>query len=210
VLQDSAGMIYEVALGAGAAISGYILLFFVFIFLYFYFLKDGELILDKLKKLMPFEKKQNQFLMEEIEHTAKTVIVGNLGTAVISGVVAYIGFVLLGLEGALIWALLAAILSLIPTIGSLVVYIIAGLILGLLGGWYMAVALVVYYILAEVFFVQSYIKPKLVEEKFGVHPILVFFGLVGGVMIFQSAGILYGPLIVVAFVTIFDFLVDDN
>lgn len=208
LLQDSAAMIYEFAIGAGAAIGNYIFLFIVFIFLYFFFLKDGELIVEKIKKLMPFEDKQNRFLMKELSNTAKTVFVGNLGTAVISGVMAYLAFAVLGLRGALVWALLVAILSLIPAIGSLVIYVIAGVVLGLLSGWHLAAILLVYYVLVEVLLLQNVIRPRMLEEKFGVHPILVFFGLVGGVMLFKSAGVLYGPLIIVAFVTILDFMTE--
>lgn len=209
-LQQSAGMIYDFALGAGAALGSYILLFVVFLFLFFFFLKDGELILDKFKKLMPFEKKQNLFLLDELARVSKTVFVGNLGVAVLSGVVSYLVFAALGLGGALIWAIMAGGLSLIPTIGSLVVYVIAGAVLGLVGGWFPALILFVYYILAEVILTQNVIKPKIVDDRFGIHPILVFFSLVGGVMIFKSAGILYGPLIIVAFVTILDFIVEEN
>ena len=204
LLQNSAGTIYEIATAAGATISSYIFLFFVFIFLYFFFLKDGELIIAKINKSMPFRENQNKKLFSELSRVAKTVFVGNLGVAAISGLVSYVGFLIFGLQGALIWALLVAILSLIPTIGSLIVYLIGIAIVAYGSGLVMAILLLAYYVLFEIVLIQNFIKPKIVEDKIGVHPILVFFGLVGGVILFKSAGVLYGPLIVVAFVTIFD------
>ena len=206
LLQNTASTIYEIATDVGAAIANFAFMFFVFIFLYFYFLRDGKLLAKKAKQLLPFDKKQNTKLLKQFKSISKTVFIANISVALLSGIIAFIGFTIFKLQGALIWALLAAILSLIPSIGTLIVYIIAIAIVAFLSGWQFALGLLAYFLILEVGIKENYIKPKLLDDRFPVHPILVFFALVGGVHVFGSMGIIYGPVIVVIFVTILEFI----
>ena len=207
LLQSTASTIYEIATDVGAAIANFAFMFFVFIFLYFYFLRDGESIIEKSKKLLPFTKKQNNTLLKKLKEVSKIVFIANISVAILSGIIAFIGFTIFRLQGALIWSLLAAILSLIPSIGTLIVYLIAIAIVAFLSGWQLAVGLLAYFLIIEVGLKENYIKPKLLDDRFPVHPILVFFALVGGVHVFGSMGIIYGPVIVVIFITVFEFIV---
>ncbi len=206
LLQNAGKQILDFAKAFGANVANFTFQFFVFFLLYFYFLRDGKNFLIKVKEILPFTKGQNKILLEEFRTVTKTVFVGNLVGAVLAGVTAYIGFAIFGLKAPLIWALLAGLLSLLPSIGTLLVYI-AGIIIAFYsGGWYAAGGLLAYFIVAEMIIVQNLIKPKFLDDKISMHPVLVFFSLVGGVEAFGSIGIIYGPLIVVAFVSIFEFL----
>ncbi len=208
LLQNTANTIYVIATDVGSAIANFAFLFFVFIFLYFYFLRDGKILIEKIKQLLPFDKKQNSTLLKEFKSIAKAVFVANVSVAILSGIIAFIGFKIFGLHGALIWALLAAILSLIPTIGTFIVYFIAGVIIAFLSGWQFAVGLLIYFLILDFGIKENYIKSKLLDDKFPIHPILVFFALIGGVHMFGSMGIIYGPIIVVIFITIFEFVIN--
>jgi len=205
-IQTSATTIYQIAKEVGAAVANFTFLFFVFLFMFFYFLRDGRDLIMKIKRLLPFEKNQNQILLEQFKSIAQTVFVANLSMAVLSGIIAFVGFKIFGLPGALIWALIVAILSLIPSIGSFLVYIIAGGIVAYLVNWQMCLGLMIYFLIFELGMKENYLKPKLLDDKLPVHPILVFLALVGGVNIFGSMGIIYGPVIVVLFITIFEFV----
>jgi len=181
--------------------------FFVFLFLYLFLLLDGEDFVNYSKKIFPFTKKQNEVFFEKFEHVSRTVFQGNLLSAVFSGVAAVIGFMLFGLQAAVIWGILAGILSLVPTIGTLVVYGIGALILSFTSPFPWMLAPILYYIVIEMGLIQSFLKPKLIDERIKIHPIFIFISLVGGVSVFGSIGIIYGPLIVVLFITMFDFIV---
>ncbi len=188
-------------------VMGFSFQFFVFLFLYLFLLLDGEEFVKYSKKILPFTKKQTDVLFEKFEYVAKTVFQGNLLAAVFSGIAATIGFSIFGLQAVLIWGILAGILSLIPTIGTLVIYGIATLILSFTSSFPWMLAPILYYLVVEIGLIQSFIKPKLIDERMQIHPVLVFIALVGGVVAFGSIGIIYGPLIVVLFITIFDFIV---
>lgn len=181
--------------------------FFVFLFLYLFMLLDGEEFVNYSKKIAPFTKKQNEIFFEKFKNVSRTVFQGNLLAAILSGLATIIGFTIFGLQAALIWGILAGILSLIPTVGTLVVYGIGALILSFTSPFPWMLAPILYYLVIEIGLIQSFIKPKLIDEKIKIHPILIFLSLVGGVAVFGSIGIIYGPLIVVLFITMFDFIV---
>ncbi|MFC1647801.1 AI-2E family transporter, partial [Patescibacteria group bacterium] len=105
------------------------------------------------------------------------------------------------------WGLLAGLLSLIPTVGVIVVYLIGTIIAGLTFGVWGVLGFIAFYVVVEAIGMQAVLRPKMVDEKISMHPILVFFSLIGGISAFGSIGIIYGPLIMVMFISIFDFIV---
>lgn len=210
-LLGALGSIGQTATILGSEIFGRLLnisfQFFVFLFLYFFLLLDGKEFADYLKKVFPFSKKQNNIFFKRFNHVALTVFRGNLLAAMLSGIAAIIAFELFGLQAALIWGILAGILSLIPAIGTLVVYSIASIILSFDMAFPWMLVPLFYFLIVEIGLIQSVIKPKLIDEKMKIHPVLIFLALVGGINVFGSIGIIYGPLIVVLFITTFDFIV---
>ncbi len=207
LLRNAGQIIGQNLLTVGSNILRIIFLFFVFLFTYFFFLRDGEMLVKKSRGLLPFTAAQNKKLFEKFYNTSKTVFIGYLIAALLSGIAAYIAFTLFGIPGAVIWGLLAGLLSLIPTVGTIVVYLTGTIIAGLTFGIWGILGFIFYYAIVEAVLLQAVIRPKMVDEKISMHPVLVFFALIGGVTVFGSIGIIYGPLIVVMFISIFDFIV---
>jgi predicted PurR-regulated permease PerM len=207
-IKNAGQAIGSYAIQVGSNIIRVIFLFFVFLFVYFYFLRDSEILITKLKKLLPFARLQNKKLMSEFNSVSKTVFIGMLVSALLSGFAAYIAFAVFGVPGALIWGLLAGLLSLIPAVGAAIIYLIGLVIVGVTSGFTGALFLLGYFVLIELVLLQSFIKPKLIDDKISVHPVLVFFALVGGVGVFGSIGILYGPIIVVLFASTVEFMLE--
>lgn len=207
LLRNAGQIVGQNLLVVGSNILRVLFLFFVFLFTYFFFLRDGSQLVKRCRGLLPFTGPQNKELFEKFYQTSKTVFIGYLTAAFLSGVAAYIIFTLFGIPGAVIWGLLAGLLSLIPTVGTIVVYLIGTTIAGLTFGIWGVLGFIAYYVVVEAIGLQAVLRPKMVDEKISMHPILVFFSLIGGISAFGSIGIIYGPLIMVMFVSIFDFIV---
>lgn len=191
-----------------SAIANSLGLFFVFLLMLFYFLRDGEKLSDGVLKVLPYSKKEKTALVDAFVSTSKTVFVGNFTSAFISGVIAYIGFLAFGLEAPVIWGLLAALMSLIPTVGNLFLYVFALVIVWASGGWAIALGFAVYYLVLEIGLVENLVKPKLIEDRLGLHPVFVFLALVGGVNAFGAMGILYGPIVLTFLASSYKFYVN--
>ena len=206
VLQNAATVIYGLTTTIFANVAGLAFMLFVFVFLFVFFLTDSERLIKALKRIAPFSKKQNDLLFQRLHDVSKTVFVGNLSVAILSGITAFTAFTLFKVQSPIIWALLAALLSLVPAIGTILVYICGAVIVYFTMGLTWAIVLLIYFVALEMVMLQSIIKPRLIDKNIEVHPILVFFSIVGGITAFSSMGIIYGPLIVVLFVSIFDFI----
>ena len=179
-----------------SVISNSLFSFFVFLLLYFYFLRDADNLLKNLKTLLPYTTTEQKKLTTSFHEISKTIFYGNLLSALIAGVVAYLGFLIFGFKGALIWALLAFIFSFIPTLGTLLIYLAGMVILVFTSGWLIALLMLLYFVLIELLVRENWLRGKLLEDKLNFHPIFVFFAIVGGVTAFGSLGLIYGPLII--------------
>ncbi len=204
-LSGAGEWIYSSGSAILTSFSNSIFLFFAFILLYYYFLKDGTLLLQKFKTMLPYQKSEQKKLFEALKGISTTIFYGNLLSGLLAGLVAYIGFMLFGFRGALIWALLAALFSLIPTLGTLLIYLAGIAIVFVSKGGMLAGLMLAYFVLAELLLRENYLRGKLLEDKLPFHPIVIFFALVGGVAAFGSMGFIYGPLIVTVLGALYQF-----
>lgn len=195
-LQNIGTFVSSKSLNALSTIGNSILLFFVYLILYFYLLRDSEEILKEIRKISPFGKKETNKIINVSNEIIKTIFHGNLLSALTAGGIAYIGLRLAHVPSPIIWALLAGIFSLIPTMGTLFVYIITIFITWIGLGYSSALFLLGYFLIVEILLRENIIKPWLLDDRLKFHPILIFFALVGGVTAFGSIGLFYGPIII--------------
>jgi predicted PurR-regulated permease PerM len=95
------------------------------------------------------------------------------------------------------------LLAFVPIIGIGVVFIPAALYLMFSGSMASAIFFIVFYLVLSVS-VDNLIKPKLVGQRVKMHTLLVFFSIIGGLKLFGILGIIYGPLVTTAFLTLTD------
>lgn len=195
ILINSSAMILS---NIGVFIGNFFLLIFVLFFLY----KDGKSILIRLGHLSPLPSSVEERIYQKFFQFSKSVVLGVFLTAVIHGVVGSIAFAIFGLSPFLIGMLLA-FSSIIPVVGTAVVWIPIGLGLMLTGftGW--AVFLMIWCLVAMII-IDNFVKPLLISGKEGLHPLLVFFSILGGIQFFGIAGIIFGPLLISIFVLALD------
>jgi predicted PurR-regulated permease PerM len=132
---------------------------------------------------------------------ASSLVIGNGVAAVIQGGIGGILFAILGIQGAVLWGVIMAILAFIPVVGISIVYIPFAVILLIADQPKKAVVL--FAILAVVSAVVEYwLKPLLVGRRAQMHTLLVFLSLIGGAITFGAVGLLLGPLMMTAFLSI--------
>jgi predicted PurR-regulated permease PerM len=189
----------------GVALAGHLVRFvFGFIFwvvIVYYLLVDGRVFGRWFEDTLPLPVDEQRLVAERFLEMASSLVVGNGVAAVIQGVAGAVAFWALGLNGAVLWGVVMALLAFIPVVGISLIFIPFTIILLIAGETARAVVLfVLLTIVAAV--VEYWLKPLLVGRRAQMHTLLVFLSLIGGAVAFGAVGLLLGPLTMTAFLTL--------
>lgn len=189
----------------GVALAGHLVRFvFGFIFwvvIVYYLLVDGRVFGKWFEDTLPLPVDEQRLVAERFLEMASSLVVGNGVAAVIQGVAGAVAFWALGLNGAVLWGVVMALLAFIPVVGISLIFIPFTIILLFTGETARAIVLfVLLTIVAAV--VEYWLKPLLVGRRAQMHTLLVFLSLIGGAVAFGAVGLLLGPLTMTAFLTL--------
>ncbi len=166
----------------------------VFFFALFYMLLDGWKLVDYLKRLLPLSVKQTELLVSKIHDLMMSITLGILGAAIAQGITLWIGFSMVGVNNAIFWATLAAVLSPVPYIGVGLVWMPTVAVLfannDITGGF-----ILLAWCLLIVANIDNIVKPYLIGNRSALHPFVVMLMILGGVFAFGFKGLIFGPLV---------------
>jgi len=176
------------ALGVLGSLVG----FFMTIFLLFFLLRDGRMMLERLARLVPMEPDRRKELLSYLANVTLAVVFGSVATALIQGVLAGVGFAIVGLPSPVVFAVLATIAAFLPA-GSAIVLVPAVLYLMVGGRWGAAIFLAVWS--AGVGVADNFLRPFLTSQRAEVSTLAVFIGAIGGASAFGILGLVIGPVL---------------
>ena len=132
---------------------------------------------------------------------------GQIVVGMVQGVLAWLGFYLLGVPNPVLWGSLTAVISIIPLLGAVLVWVPIVIYLTLaatMTGEYWRAITLLFYGTFIISLIDNVLKPKIVGERAKIHPLVILFGILGGIQLFGIPGILIGPLVL----TIFDVMIE--
>ncbi len=180
-----------------------VLYFCLMLMVVFYMLMDGDKFITYLYDLSPLQEEHDAKLFEKFTGMAGAVLIGNGVGGFIQGLSGGLLFWCLGLNSPFLWGVVMAFVAFLPIIGVGVVMIPAAAILMLKGKIATGVFVLIFY--AMLSWIIDYIfKPKMVGNRVSMHPLIVFFSIIGGLKAYGILGIIYGPLIATLFLTLAD------
>ena len=191
----------------------FVLHMFITLFVMFFLFKDGPLLINKVERLLPLEKKHRDRVIKKLDDMTFAVVYGSILIAIIQGTLGGIGFFIFGFPTPLLWGIVMIFASLIPYVGSSIVWLPAALLLIFNGYTTADSTFIIKGILLSVYgifvvgTIDNILKPKIIGEKGGLHPVLVLLGVVGGLQFFGFIGVMIGPILLallVAFVNIYE------
>lgn len=192
------------SLSAGAiGTVNFIFMFFVFLYVSYFFLIDGKLLLDRILLYLPLEDMNEQRLLDRFTSVTRATLKGTALIGVMQGTLAGVAFAVVGIEAAVFWGTVMTALSIIPALGSALVWVPAAIILAASGSYFKAVGLTLFCALI-VGSLDNVLRPRLVGKDTQMHDLMIFFGTLGGIALFGLIGFIIGPIIAALFVTIWD------
>jgi predicted PurR-regulated permease PerM len=210
-LQEAAG---KVASFIGSAFAGllrntvsFFVDLFILIFALFFMFRDGDGIVRGVRHLLPFDEEIQTDMLDESKDLIFASVAVGLLIAAIQGVLGGISFALVGISAPVFWGVLIAFFSLVPVVGSALIWGPACIWLLLNGNW--AKALIVVGICGGVSTVaDNIVRPLLLRNRTRLNELLLFIGVLGGIETFGLLGLVVGPTIVAAAMGVFRVYMD--
>jgi predicted PurR-regulated permease PerM len=202
-LKGMSGTIAGRTIGLVGGIVGAVVQIFFIIFTMYYLFRDGDRIVGALPNVLPLEHAQSEEIFARTRDVIAASVYGVLVIAIVQGSLGGLMFWILGVPSAVVWAVVMTFLSMIPMLGSFLVWVPAAIYLAATGHWTRAVILVAWGVLV-IGTVDNLLRPKLVGEKTRLHELLIFFSVLGGLQVFGVLGIVLGPVVLAITLALLD------
>jgi predicted PurR-regulated permease PerM len=167
----------------------------VMLFVLFFFLRDGDQMVAGAVRLIPMAAERRSQLLEHVGAVTRAVVLGSLLTALVQGALVGVGFALVGLPSPVVFGAVAAVASLIPFIGTALVWVPAAGVLLLQGRWVAALFLIAWSV-AVVSSSDNVVRPLFISGRAQISTLPVFLGLLGGLSAFGAIGLVVGPVLI--------------
>ncbi len=181
----------------------FLIMFIIMFYTLFFFLKDGEKMLKKLAHISPLGEKHEIIMYKKFTSTARAVLKGTLIVGAVQGLLGGVLFYIVGIEGALIWGIIMMLFSVVPGFGSYVVWLPAALTMFILGNFWQGILLVVVGAMV-ISTIDNLLRPILVGKDTQMHPLLILFSTLGGLVFFGISGFIIGPIITALFLSLWE------
>lgn len=163
-------------------------------FTIFFLFKDARLARTSLYDLVPIENRRLRDLFVRTRDVITASVYGTLLLSLIQGALGGLAFLVLGLPSPFLWGVVMSLASILPMLGSFVVWVPAAIYLFANGQTWQAVALTAWGAII-IGLADNVLRPVLVGQRTGMHELLVFFAVLGGLKVFGAVGLVVGPVI---------------
>lgn len=191
----------------GTNVVLFVLKMFVMLYALYFFIRDGLLIIEKVRNIMPSDRKLATMLLHRFSNVAVAVLKATVIMGTLQGVIGGLLFYFAGFGGAIIWGFLIAIATLVPSISCAVIWLPVGLAMAVIGD----VRATVVILMGGAFIITPidyFLKPALIGRDIGVHPLLIFLSSLGGIMLIGFSGLIVGPIISALVISVFETLTE--
>ncbi len=198
-LQDATAEVASRAAGIAAAVASatfsMMLVFFFLLLTVFFTLERWPELARQAEIMLPLRPRYTHDLLEEFRRVGRTTLLGTVATGLAQGALAAFGYVVTGVPEPAFLGAATAVASLLPGVGTLLVWVPAGIFLFATGHPAMGALELVWGALVVVGASDYVIRPALVGRHSTMPALLTFAGLFGGVEAFGLIGLILGPLV---------------
>jgi predicted PurR-regulated permease PerM len=211
-LQGAAGSVTQYIAGTALAVGQNALtlavLFGLMLYFLFFFFRDGERIVQALVRAIPMGDARERRLFRKIAEVSRATVKGTIVVAAVQGAVGGLLFALVGIQAAVFWGVAMGVLSLLPAVGSALVWVPAAVFLFATGAFWKGVLLVAGGTLV-IGLVDNVLRPVLVGRETKMPDYLVLLATLGGLTAFGLAGFVAGPVVAALFLVTWQMFADE-
>jgi predicted PurR-regulated permease PerM len=185
------------------ATAVFIFQFVILLYTMFFFLTGGPGLLSGVLEYLPLTDADKQRMLEKFVSVTRATLKGTVLIGAAQGLLGGLAFWAVGIDGAIFWGTVMTVLSIVPGIGSALVWAPAAVMLIATGEVWRGIALAGFGALV-IGTVDNLLRPLLVGRDTQMHELLIFFSTLGGLLLFGVMGFILGPILAALFVTVWE------
>ncbi|MDM3524004.1 AI-2E family transporter [Citrobacter sp. Ca226] len=189
----------------GKGTFGFAISFGIMLYLLFFLLKDGPFLVRQILDSLPLSNFVKQHLFAKFAAVSRATVKGTVVVAIVQGTLGGIAFYIVGIDGSILWGALMAFLSLIPAVGSAIVWVPAAIYLFSTQQLWQGFFIVGFFVVV-VGLVDNILRPILVGKDTKMPDYLILITTVGGMEIYGINGFVIGPLVAALFIACWNIL----
>jgi predicted PurR-regulated permease PerM len=191
------------AISIGGKTFDFLVGMFVMLYLLFFLLRDGQALASRIRSAIPLSLKYKQRLFTNFTTVIRATVKGNVVVAAVQGALGGLIFWFLGVQAPLLWGVAMAFLSLLPAVGSAIVWGPVAIYFLVTGAVWQGVVLIVFSVLV-IGVVDNVLRPVLVGKDTKMPDYLVLLSTLGGMALFGLNGFVIGPVVAALFIACWD------
>ena len=169
----------------------------------FYLFKNGDQLVQTLTRLSPLDDNYDNKILTKISASVNSVVRGSFIIALVQGLLTGFGFFIFGVPNPILWALVAAVASFVPFLGTALVTVPGIIYLFIQGSLGASMGLLIWGVLA-VSLVDNALVPLLLKRGIPINSLLILLSVLGGVSFLGPVGFLAGPIILSLLFVLFE------
>ncbi len=196
-------LVVSMLTAAAKGTASFFITLFIMLYAMFFFLKDGKQVMERILYYVPLGNDEEDMLVERFVSVTRATLKGTLVIGIVQGALAGAAFWVVGIEGVAFWSTLMAILSIIPGLGTAIVWVPAVIYLVAIDHFFAAVGLTAW-CMAVVGTADNVLRPVLVGRDAKMPDLMILLSTLGGLVLFGALGIVVGPIIAALFITVWE------
>jgi predicted PurR-regulated permease PerM len=190
-------------------VGGFSINMLVMVFSMYFFYVDGPYLSQLVLRAIPIKREYISALTTKFMDITRNLFLGYIIVALLQSVVAYFIYTIFKIDKALLLSVVTFILVFIPVVGATLVYIPLTIIKiasgNIIGG-------IIFFIVSVVFLsgIDNVLRPFFLKDRIHLHPLIIFFAILGGLAVFGFNGFILGPVFVILFLTTLDLFLSEH
>ncbi len=202
-IMQGSQLIATQALSIGQNTFEFVISFGLMLYLLFFLLRDGRSLSGRIKQAIPLSKEYKRNLFSKFTTVIRATVKGNIVVAATQGALGGVMFWILDIQGALLWGVVMAFLSLLPAVGAALIWAPVAVYFLLTGAIWQGVTLIAFGVLV-IGLVDNVLRPILVGKDTQMPDYVVLISTLGGMALFGLNGFVIGPVIAALFIAAWD------
>ena len=193
------------ALSIGQNTFGFIINLFIVLYLLFFLVRDGDKLSRRIRSAIPLDAEQQRHLFSKFTTVIRATVKGNIVIAILQGVLGGLIFWFLGVHAPVLWAVSMAFLSLLPAVGSALIWVPVAIYFFVTGAIWKGVVLIAFGVLV-IGLVDNILRQILVGKDTKMPDYVVLISTLGGMATLGLNGFVIGPVIAAIFMAVWDII----